>query len=109
MKERKLIICDRYLPSALACQGSYGYHHKKLYEKNHILKYNNKMIDKYSSNIIPDLNIYLQGKSKRVIARLDQRYYKSDIFDQYYSNLNHLKHLQWQFRCALNQLPSPYF
>lgn len=102
LKRHELIICDRYVLSNMAYQGRYNQHG---HDKNHILWLNRHLLPDF---IWPDLNVYLQAKPEYNIQRLSGRSQKSDCFDRSLHNVNKLKHLQWQYRCALKDLGTPY-
>lgn len=108
ISQHQLVICDRYLLSAMAYQGYYRRKRHRIYDANHVLQYNKNRIKAESTNVIPDLNIYLQGKPGFIAKRLKHRWGKADKFDRYYQNVDHLRHLQWQFRSAAREMTTPY-
>ena len=64
LKQKKLVLCERFLDSSLAYQG-YARH---LGEKD-VLSINKFAIDKH----MPDLTIYLDINEKKGLARIENR------------------------------------
>lgn len=84
IKNHQLVICDRYLLNAMAYQGYYRRYQGHVYDANHVLQYNQMMMDTYNVDLIPDLNIYLQAPKDLVIHHLKYRHQKTDKFDRYF-------------------------